>query len=106
METSYLNGLSSEKVAEKLKKEGYNELPKSGSRGLLKIILDTFKEPMLILLLLCAIIYFPLGKVEDAIILLSMAIIIILITIYQEHKTENTLNALRDLAAPLAIVVR
>src|SRR6185503_16695991 len=76
------------------------------SRGFLKIVLDTLKEPMLLMLLICALIYFPLGNIEDAVILLCAALVIIVITIYQERKTENTLEALRELASPHAIVIR
>jgi P-type Ca2+ transporter type 2C len=106
MEANIKRGLTSADAAQKLKQFGYNELPSAGPRSFLKIILETFKEPMLVLLLVCALIYFPLGSFEDAIILLVAALVIVIITVFQERKTENTLQALRELADPQAIVIR
>jgi P-type Ca2+ transporter type 2C len=106
MNEPYITGLSSRQAAEKIKLHGYNELPVSEAKGLSKIIIDALKEPMLLLLLLCAAIYFPLGDLGDAIILLCAALVVIVITVYQEYKTENTLKALRAIADPKAVVIR
>ncbi len=106
MQEAKLEGLTEKEAASRLISEGPNEIPSGKSRGFLKIVLDTLKEPMLLMLLICAIIYFPLGNIEDAVILLCAALVIIVITIYQERKTENTLEALRELASPHAIVIR
>ncbi len=105
-EISQLKGLSENKVYELQQKEGYNELPSSKGRSVLKIILEVFREPMLMLLLACGSIYFLLGDINEAIILLGFVFAVMGITIYQENKTERALEALRNLSSPRALVIR
>lgn len=105
-EIANLKGLSESQVEELQKKEGYNELPSSKGRSVLKIILEVFREPMLMLLLACGSIYFLLGDINEAIILLGFVFVVMGITIYQENKTERALEALRNLSSPRALVIR
>jgi len=99
-------GLSEGEASEKLSREGYNELPYAEERTVLKIIFDVVKEPMFLLLLAIGTIYFVLGNLEEAMILISFVFVIIGITIYQERKTERALDALRHLSSPRALVIR
>ncbi|MCE1247391.1 MAG: cation-translocating P-type ATPase [Firmicutes bacterium] len=101
-----VRGLSENAVAEKLKNEGYNELPSSKKRSFLNIVIDVVKEPMFLLLVACGLIYFLLGEKQEAMMLLGFVFVIIGITIYQERKTERALEALRDLTSPRALVIR
>lgn len=64
------------------------------------------REPMLLLLLGAGIVNFLLSEPLDGIILMASVVVVIAISIYQEHKTENALGALRDLSSPRALVVR
>lgn len=61
---------------------------------------------MLLLLILCGTLYIFLGDIQEAIILLGSIFFIIAIAIYQENKTENALQALKDLSSPRALVIR
>lgn len=99
-------GLSEQEARKRLETEGPNELPSAKQRNLLHIALDVLREPMLILLLVCGGIYIVLGDLQEALTLSVFVIIIIVITIYQERKTERALDALRDLSSPRALVVR
>ncbi len=99
-------GLSELQAQERLKTEGPNELPSSKQKSLLWIALDVLREPMLILLLVCGAIYIVLGDLKEALTLSGFVVIIIVITIYQERKTERSLEALRDLTSPRALVIR
>jgi Ca2+-transporting ATPase len=101
-----IKGLSEAEAAKRLKEEGYNELPSSRKRNVFAIAIDVVKEPMFLLLIACGVIYLVLGDVEEALILLGFVFVIIGITFYQERKTERTLEALRDLSSPRALVVR
>lgn len=103
---SSLPGLSETEAAERLKKEGYNELPSSKKRSFFAIALDVIKEPMFILLISGGAIYLLLGDVREAVMLLGFVFIVMGITLYQERKTERALEALRDLASPRALVIR
>jgi Ca2+-transporting ATPase len=99
-------GLSEPAAAERLRSEGYNDLPTAKHRGLLVIALDVFREPMFLLLLACGAIYIVLGDPQEALMLLGFVVLITIMTLYQEHKTERALETLRDLASPRALVIR
>lgn len=99
-------GLSEQEAAYRLKREGYNELPSTKQRSILAIAKEVLTEPMFLLLLACGIIYFVLGDVQEALILLGFVFFIMGITLYQEHKTERALEALQDLSSPRALVIR
>ncbi|SFG01350.1 Ca2+-transporting ATPase [Novosphingobium sp. CF614] len=68
--------------------------------------MEVLREPMLALLLAAGLIYLLLGDRTEALILLVFAGLSIAITIIQEARTERVLEALRDLSAPRALVVR
>jgi P-type Ca2+ transporter type 2C len=98
--------LTQAEARDRLDNEGYNELPASEKRGLFKIIVEIVKEPMFLLLIASGILYLIFGDLEEALMLLSFVGVIILITFFQERKTEKALDALRDLSSPRALVVR
>ncbi len=101
-----LSGLTEKQAADVLGKDGMNELPSSKKRGLLAIAFEVVKEPMFLLLLACGVIYLVLGDIQEAIMLLGFVVVIMAITFFQEQKTEHTLEALRDLSSPRALVIR
>jgi Ca2+-transporting ATPase len=106
LKVASIQGLSVAEASERLKEEGYNELPSSRKRSVFRIAFDVVREPMFLLLIACGVIYLVLGDIEEALILLAFVFVIIGITFYQERKTERTLEALRDLSSPRALVVR
>jgi Ca2+-transporting ATPase len=99
-------GLSEKQVAEKIEKEGYNELPSTKKRSIFAIAFDVVREPMFLLLIAAGTLYLILGEKEEAVMLLGFVFVIIGITLYQERKTERALEALRDLSSPRALVIR
>ncbi len=101
-----LKGLTQEQAGQVLGAEGPNELPSAKKRSVFKIIFDVFKEPMFLLLVAIGVIYLFLGDIQEALMLLGFVFVIMGITIYQEGKTERTLDALRDLSSPRALVIR
>ena len=101
-----LSGLSETEVAHCLTQEGYNELPSTQNRSVLKIVLEIVREPIFLLLLGCGTIYLLLGDAQEAFILLGFIFLIVGINLYQEQKTERSLEALRDLSSPRALVIR
>jgi P-type Ca2+ transporter type 2C len=101
-----LSGLSEKQAQEALRAHGFNELPTAGTHGIFSIVAGVTREPMFLLLLACGALYLALGDVQEAIMLLGFVFVIMGITVYQEQKTENTLQALRDLASPRALVIR
>ncbi|MBP1929200.1 Ca2+-transporting ATPase [Methanolinea mesophila] len=105
-EIDSVKGLPEHEAADRLRKEGYNELPAAKKRSVSRIILDVAREPMFILLVAAGSIYFILGDIQEGLILLSFVLVIIGITVYQEQKTERALDALRSLSSPRALVIR
>jgi Ca2+-transporting ATPase len=101
-----LSGLTQEQASAILKADGYNELPSTKRRGVFSIVLEVFKEPMFLLLVAIGVLYLLLGDFQEALMLLGFVFVIMGITIYQEGKTERTLDALRDLSSPRALVIR
>lgn len=101
-----LTGLSEQEVRQRLQTEGFNELPSSDRRNILGIILEIASEPIFLLLLGCGGIYLFLGDTQEAFILLGFVFFIVGINLYQEQKTEKSLEALRDLSSPRALVIR
>ncbi len=106
IDTSELTGLTDEEAARRLAVDGPNELPAAKPRNLLQQARDVVREPMLLLLLGAGTVNFLLSEPLDGAILLSFVVVVITISIYQEHKTENALAALRDLSSPRALVIR
>jgi Ca2+-transporting ATPase len=101
-----VTGLSSSQAASVFAEDGPNELPRAGQRSVLRIAGDVVREPMLALLLAGGIAYLFLGDLAEALILLGFATFSVVVTVIQETRTEHVLEALRDLSAPRALVVR
>ncbi|MCC3520027.1 cation-translocating P-type ATPase [Microcoleus sp. PH2017_18_LLB_O_A] len=99
-------GLSELNAIARLKDDGYNELPSAESRNLLSIAWNTIQDPIFLLLVGGGIIYWILGDLQEALILLGFVFFITGISLYQEGKTEHALEALRDLSSPRALVIR
>ena len=99
-------GLDPAVAAQRLCEEGPNELGISQRRTLRDMALDVVREPMFLLLLGAGGIYLAMGDAHEALILLGFVVIIMTITVLQERRTDNTLNALRDLSSPRALALR
>lgn len=104
---SNLPCLTSKEASSLLAKNGFNELPASNEKNYpLRILLRTIREPMFLLLIICAILYLAFGSAEEALLLFGFVLIIITITFYQENKSERALLALQNLSSPRAFVIR
>jgi len=101
-----LTGLSAAEAAALLARDGYNELPQTGRRSVVRIVGEVLREPMLALLLAGGVAYLLLGDLGEALILLAFATFSVAVTVIQETRTERVLEALRDLSAPRALVIR
>jgi Ca2+-transporting ATPase len=87
--------------AKKLQEQyGKNELTPQKEESFFRKVLHIIREPMFLLLIVAAVIYFILGEPRDGAIMLIFVVSIISIDVIQEWKTDKTLNALKDLSAP------
>jgi Ca2+-transporting ATPase len=104
--SSALSGLTEAEARARLLRDGPNELPRSGRRSILKIVLDTVREPMFALLLAAGGLYFAFGDPAEAALLGAFACLSVAIAVVQEARTERAVEALRDLSSPRALVLR
>ncbi|MES2582411.1 MAG: cation-translocating P-type ATPase [Pseudomonadota bacterium] len=101
-----LTGLMPDEAARRLTAEGPNTLPGSDPKSLLRITLGVLKEPMFLMLLGAGIVYLMLGDAAEATFLLVSVFAVVGLALAQERKTQRALEALRDLSAPRAQVIR
>lgn len=104
--TQTITGLSSEEARRRQQRYGKNELTPQKKESFFKQVLHILCEPMFLLLMIAAVIYFVLGEPRDGAIMLIFVVGIISIDVIQEWKTDKTLNALKDLSAPHITVIR
>jgi Ca2+-transporting ATPase len=99
-------GLTQAEADEALSKHGYNELPSAKPKNLFVLAWEVLSEPMLLLLIGCATLYMLLGDYREGIIMLVSVFLVISITFIQQQKSEKSLQALRQLSSPRALVIR
>jgi Ca2+-transporting ATPase len=101
-----ISGLSTAEAQQCLAASGYNELNPPKPRRVWHIVADVLREPMFLLLISAGGIYLLLGDAEGALMLLFFVLLIIVLTVFQEYRSERVLEALRDLSSPRALVMR
>ncbi len=99
-------GLTSAEAATRQQQYGKNELTPQKKENFFSKVFHIICEPMFLLLIIAAVIYFILGEPRDGAIMLIFVVGIISIDVMQEWKTDKTLHALKDLSAPHITVIR
>ncbi|WP_369901457.1 cation-translocating P-type ATPase [Bacillus manliponensis] len=100
------NGLSNEEVKSRLEQDGYNEITDKEKVPTWKLFLETFKDPMVIVLLAAAGVQILIGEVVESVIIFLVLLLNSVISVVQTRKAESSLEALRDMSAPEAKVIR
>ncbi len=98
--------LTDSEARDRLRRYGPNTLPAAHKQTLFSIAFATLKEPMLVLLLSTGVVYLAVGDLREAVAILASIFLVIGISVVQKQRTERTLEALRDLTSPRALVVR
>ena len=104
--TSTENGLSSEEVNKRQEQFGSNELQEQAGKTVLELLAHQFKNPLIFILGIGAIVSFFTGHLIDAVAIGVIIVINVLIAFWQEFKAQKGMEALRDMAAPMAQVRR
>jgi len=104
-------GLSDEQVVKNREKYGSNELQAQKKKSLFVKFLEQFKDFMIIVLIIAAIVsgvvgYIEEGKITDSLIILVVVIVNAIIGVAQEAKAEKSLEALQKLSSHSAKVIR
>ena len=111
LETNLNEGLSSTQVEEKRSVFGTNEILSKNKKSVWTMIFEQFKDFMIIVLIIAAVISGIVGQIEgegftDSIIILVIVILNAIIGVVQELKAQKSLEALKNLSAPHCKVVR
>jgi magnesium-transporting ATPase (P-type) len=99
-------GLSDEEALRRLERCGPNRLPSPKRQGPLLRFLAHFNNVLIYVLLGAAVVTALLGHWVDAQVILAVVLVNAVIGFLQEGKAENALDAIRDMLAPKASVVR
>ncbi|MBS3159861.1 calcium-translocating P-type ATPase, PMCA-type [Candidatus Woesearchaeota archaeon] len=100
------SGLSEKEAQKRLEKYGLNELKRTKYLSKLKIFLSQFKSYIIYILIVAALISFLLKEYTDGIIITTILILNSVLGFIQEYKAEKSLEALKRLTTPKAIVLR
>jgi len=106
-------GLSEEEAAARSRQFGPNELTARKRTSPLRIFLNQFKSVIVVVLIAAAFVSLALGLINntsdellDAAVIVVIVVINALLGFFQEYRAERTLQALKQMAAPKATVVR
>ncbi|MFC4598834.1 calcium-translocating P-type ATPase, SERCA-type [Cohnella hongkongensis] len=106
LDTDGVKGLSREQAAERLQTLGPNELAEKRGDSPLKLLLNQFKDFMVLVLVGATVVSGLLGEMLDALTIIAIILINGVLGFYQEYRAERSLRALKELSAPFAKVVR
>ncbi len=101
-----IKGLTDAEVLASRKKFGSNVLESKKKNHFVEAIKGLVKEPMVILLLVAATLYFFTGNTGDGIFLAAAILLVAAISLYQDAKTHNALEKLKELSQPHCKVIR
>ena len=107
MENNFdVQGLSNKQVAAARSRYGSNSLSFKKENGFFDALKGIVKEPMVILLLVTSCIYFVSGKPGDGFFLASAIVLVAGISLYQDTRSRNALEKLKDFSQPKCKVIR
>ncbi len=112
LNTNSDTGLSASEAAERLEKNGKNELARKKPKSNLRRFFEQFKDVMIIILLVASVISFvmaclePDGEFFEPILILLIVVINAVMGVIQESKAEKALEALQNMSAPKSRVIR
>nr|WP_297574599.1 cation-translocating P-type ATPase [uncultured Peptostreptococcus sp.] len=100
------DGLSQDESGLRLEKYGKNELKEKESDPTWKIFLESFKDPMVIILIIAAVIQIVTGSLMESLIIFLVLILNAILGTVQTKKAESSINSLKQMSVPSAKVVR
>ena len=109
--TNEASGLTASEVKKRLEQYGYNQIESKSGKSFIRMFLEQFRSFMIVVLLVAAAISGIVGVMEgegllDTYIILGILFVNAIIGAVQEKKAETSLEALKELAAPLSKVLR
>lgn len=99
-------GLSNAQAADRLKKYGPNALVEGKKKGVLQVFLEQFKDLLVVILIVAAIISMLSGQGESTIVIFAVLILNAILGTVQYFKAEKSLESLKAMSSPTAKVLR
>lgn len=99
-------GLSGEEAAQRLQTFGTNTIQGKRKKPLIFSFLEEFKDLLVIILIVAAILAFIGGENRDGLVIAFIVVLNALIGFIQKYKAEKAIQALRKMIAPKAKVIR
>lgn len=106
LQVSPEEGLSDQEAKRRLKQYGPSALKVKKQMGSLKLLLSQFKNPLILILLFCAVLSLVLYDKTDALIILSIIIVSTLLSFFQEKGALQAVNKLLEIVQIKATVIR
>ena len=108
---SSMEGLTDREAAERLTREGPNKLKEAQKESVIRKFFSELKDPMTIVLIIAAIVsagtaLYAGESLTDAAIILAVVLINACLGVYQESKAEAAIEALQQVSAATAKVIR
>ena len=100
------NGLKEKEAEKKLEIHGLNIIESKKGISTFKIFLNQFKDFMVLILIASTLVSAAMGEIIEAVTIVAIIVINSVLGFVQEFKTERTLDALKEMAAPGCRVVR
>jgi len=104
--SSLEKGLSEEQSRSGLIKFGPNELKEKRGRGIIMMLLDQFKEFIVLILIAACVISIFLGEITDAMVILLIVVLNAVLGVVQEERANKAIAALKRMATPKVMVKR
>ena len=101
-----IKGLSNDEVLQSRTKNGVNSIVHQDNNNFFTSLIEMVKEPMFLLLLTATSIYFITGDFGNGIFMAVAIILVSTISLYQESKSRNAIEALKKLSQPKSKVIR
>ncbi|WP_332649050.1 cation-translocating P-type ATPase [Lysinibacillus sp. 54212] len=101
-----LQGLTEQEVQQRRTQFGFNELQEGKRKNIVSVFLEQFKDFLVIILILAAIISVFLGELESSIVIIVVVLLNAILGTVQHVKAEHSLNSLKEMASPIAKVFR
>lgn len=101
-----LNGLSEAEAKQRLQTYGANQLQEEKESSIFKVLIDQFKDLLVMILIVAAMISMLSGHFESAIVILVVIVLNAILGTIQTVKARKSLNSLKALSTPQAKVIR
>lgn len=103
---SSAHGLTAAEADQRLRQHGPNEIAAAARTSPWRILADQFRNVLILILLAATAVSFALGEGIESIVITVIVLFAVLLGFVQEYRAERAIDALRELAAPTATVVR